>query len=118
MSTWLYRIAVSKSMDHLRKKKKEKKRFAFVQSLFGANEELVHDPPDFVHPGVKLDNKEKCQTELFKAIDQLPEKQKIAFTLNRVEGLSYLGDQRDNEADGSISRVAFTQGKKEFKTYP
>jgi len=87
LSTWLYRIAVSKSMDHLRRKKR-KKRFAFVQSLFGANEELVHDPPDFVHPGVKLDSKENA-AELFKAIDQLPEKQRIAFTLHRVEGLSY-----------------------------
>src|SRR5688572_24069896 len=57
LSTWLYRITVSKAMDHLRKKKR-KKRFAFVQSLFGPNEELIHDPPDFVHPGVSLDNKE------------------------------------------------------------
>jgi RNA polymerase sigma factor (sigma-70 family) len=87
LSTWLYRITVSKSMDHLRRKKR-KKRFAFVQSLFGANDELVHDPADFVHPGVSLDNKEKA-TELFKAIDELPAKQKIAFTLNRVEGLNY-----------------------------
>jgi RNA polymerase sigma-70 factor (ECF subfamily) len=87
LSTWLYRITISKAMDHLRKKKR-KKRFAFVQSIFGANDELVHDPPDFVHPGVSLDNKEKA-AELFKAIAQLPEKQKIAFTLNRLEGLSY-----------------------------
>jgi len=87
LSTWLYRITVSKAMDHLRKKKR-KKRFAFIQSLFGANEELIHDPPDFVHPGVNLDNKEKAK-ELFKAIEQLPSKQKVAFTLNRIEGLSY-----------------------------
>ena len=87
LSTWLYRITVSKAMDHLRKKKR-KKRFAYVQSLFGANDELIHDPPDFAHPGVSLDNKEKAK-ELFKAIDQLPAKQKIAFTLNRIEGLSY-----------------------------
>lgn len=87
LTTWLYRITVSKAMDHLRRKKR-KKRFAFVQSLFGANEELIHDPPDFVHPGVSLDNKEKAK-ELFKAIELLPEKQKIAFTLNRIEGLSY-----------------------------
>jgi RNA polymerase sigma factor (sigma-70 family) len=87
LSTWLYRITVSKAMDHLRKKKR-KKRFAYVQSLFGANEELIHDPPDFVHPGVTLDNREKAK-ELFKAIEKLPEKQKIAFTLNRIEGLSY-----------------------------
>lgn len=87
LTTWLYRVTISKAMDHLRKKKR-KKRFAFVQSLFGQNEELVHDPPDFVHPGVKLDNKEKAR-ELFLAIGKLPPKQKMAFTLHRMEGLSY-----------------------------
>ena len=87
LSTWLYRIAVSKAMDHLRKKKR-KKRFAFIQSLFGANDELVHDPPDFDHPGVKLDNKEQARA-LFQAIEQLPENQKVAFTLHRIEGLNY-----------------------------
>jgi len=87
LTTWLYKITISKAMDHLRRKKR-KKRFAFVQSLFGADEELVHDPPDFVHPGVSLDNKERAK-ELFRAIDQLPPNQKIAFTLHRIEGLSY-----------------------------
>lgn len=86
-STWLYKITVTKTMDHLRRKKR-KKRFAFIQSLFGANDEIAHDPPDFQHPGVVLDKKETA-TELFKAIEQLPENQKIAFTLNKLEGLNY-----------------------------
>jgi RNA polymerase sigma factor (sigma-70 family) len=30
-STWLYRISISKAMDHIRRKKR-KKRFAFIQS--------------------------------------------------------------------------------------
>jgi RNA polymerase sigma-70 factor (ECF subfamily) len=86
-STWLYRITVSKSLDHLRRKKR-KKRFAVVQSLFGVNNETVIDPPDFNHPGVQLDRKEKAST-LFRAIDKLPENQRIAFTLHKLEGLSY-----------------------------
>jgi RNA polymerase sigma-70 factor (ECF subfamily) len=86
-STWLYKITVTKTMDHIRRKKR-KKRFAFIQSIFGANDELTHDPPDFHHPGVVLDKKETT-TELFKAIDQLPENQKVAFTLNKLEGLNY-----------------------------
>ena len=49
-STWLYRIAITKAMDHIRKKKR-KKRFAFIQSLFGLNNEVLQDPPDFHHPG-------------------------------------------------------------------
>jgi RNA polymerase sigma-70 factor, ECF subfamily len=86
-STWLYKITVTKTMDHIRRKKR-KKRFAFIQSLFGMNDEMVHDPPDFHHPGVALDKKETA-AELFKAIEQLPENQKIAFTLNKLEGLNY-----------------------------
>ena len=86
-STWLYRIAVTKSLEMIRNRKR-KKRFAFITGLFGDSNELRHDPPDFVHPGIQLDNREKA-TVLFKAIEKLPENQKIAFTLNKLEGLNY-----------------------------
>ena len=86
-STWLYRITTSKALDHLRRKKR-KKRFAYLQSLFGAEGEAIAEKPDFHHPGVALDNKERAAV-LFKAIDQLPENQKLAFTLHKLEGLSY-----------------------------
>ncbi len=43
---------------------------------------------EFNHPGVQLERKEQQQT-LFKAIDQLPESQKIVFTLHKIDGLSY-----------------------------
>ena len=87
ISTWIYRITVSKCLDHLRKKKR-KKRFAFIQSLYGKNDNLVIDPPDFFHPGVKAENKENAAV-LFKAIEQLPLNQRTAFILNKVENLSY-----------------------------
>ncbi|HMR90779.1 MAG TPA: RNA polymerase sigma factor [Chitinophagaceae bacterium] len=86
-STWLYRIAVTKSLDHERRKKR-KKRFAFVKSLFGEDNEAIVSPPDFIHPGVQLDKKEDAKA-LFLAIKKLPENQRIAFTLHKVEGLSY-----------------------------
>lgn len=86
-STWLYRITVTKSLDHVRKKKR-KKRFAFVRSIFGEQNEVLVNPPDFYHPGVVLDNKEDAAV-LFNAIAELPENQRVAFTLNKVEGLSY-----------------------------
>lgn len=82
-STWLYRIVISKSLDHV-KKKKRKKRFAFVQSLFGtASEEEIH-PEEFNHPGVLMENRETAAT-LFKAMEQLPDNQRIAFTLHKME---------------------------------
>ena len=87
LSTWLYRITTSKALDHIRRRKR-KKRFAFVQQLFGENNEVIIQPPDFLHPGIVLDNKEDG-IALFKAIEKLPENQKIAFVLNKVEGLNY-----------------------------
>ena len=87
LSTWLYRIATSKALDHLRRKK-TKKRFGVIQSLFGQDQQEAVGKPDFNHPGVKLDNKEKAAV-LFEAMKQLPENQRTAFTLHKVEGLSY-----------------------------
>jgi RNA polymerase sigma factor (sigma-70 family) len=87
LSTWLYRITVTKSLDFLRSRKR-KKRFAYVQSLFGMNDELVIDPPDFHHPGV-VSEKKQLSVALFKAISTLPEQQKAAFVLSRVEGLNH-----------------------------
>lgn len=87
LSTWLYRITVTKSLDFLRSRKR-KKRFAYLQSLFGAQDELVVDPPDFQHPGV-IAEKKQMSVALFKAIGELPEQQKAAFVLSRVEGLNH-----------------------------
>lgn len=88
LSTWLYRIAVNKSLDHI-KKGQRKKRFAFLISI---NKDSEDSPapslPHFIHPGWQLENKE-LGIQLFKAIDQLADKQKTALTLNKIEGLSY-----------------------------
>lgn len=83
-STWLYRITLSKAFDH-EKKKKRKKRFGFVQDLVGKNTEAEPRHTEFDHPGVKLENKEKAR-QLFEALKLLPEKQRIAFTLHKLEG--------------------------------
>lgn len=86
-STWLYRITLSKALDH-EKKKNRKKRFGFVQSLFGGKEEEQLHPVEFDHPGVLMERKERA-SELFKALKQLAPNQRIAFTLHKLEGQSY-----------------------------
>lgn len=88
LSTWIYRISVVKALEFLRKKKR-KKRFAFVQSLFGMESVIPSvDKPHFYHPGIQLENKERAAI-LFEAIEKLPENQKTAFILHKTEGLSY-----------------------------
>jgi RNA polymerase sigma-70 factor (ECF subfamily) len=87
LSTWVYRVAVTTALEFIRRKKR-KKRYGLLSPLFGEDNEPTLELPDFHHPGVKLDNKEKANM-LFKAIKELPENQQIAFILNKVEGLSY-----------------------------
>lgn len=85
LSTWIYRIAINKALNHQRFKK-AKKRLGEVLSIF--NLLPVDDAPDFVHPGILLENKE-LSASLYQAINQLPDKQKTAFVLRQLEDLSY-----------------------------
>jgi len=88
LSTWIYRIAITKSLEHIRMKNR-KKRFAFFQNLFINDEEQAKSKSaHFDHPGVQLENKERAAI-LFKAIEQLSENQKTAFILHKLEDLSY-----------------------------
>jgi len=87
LSTWIYRIAVNKSLDFIRKKKR-KKRFAQLTSLFGFNEdkeEIVLAAND--NPQLDMEDKERKQV-LDSALEKLPENQKTAITLSKYEGFS------------------------------
>ena len=87
LSTWIYRIAVNKSLDFVRRKKR-KKRFGKLVSLFGSEEkskEIVLPAPG--NPQVDLEDKERKQI-LNKAIDKLPDNQRTAITLSKIKGFS------------------------------
>lgn len=120
LSTWIYRIVVSKSLDLIRKKKR-KKRFGFLHSLYGANDDgVMIEPPDFFHPGVKAEHREAAGM-LFKAIDHLPENQKAAFVLNKTENLSYsevanILNISESAVDALLQR-AKQNLRKQLKTY-
>jgi RNA polymerase sigma-70 factor (ECF subfamily) len=88
LSTWIYRISVTKSLDFLRRKNR-KKRFAIFQNVFIQSEaHPIIQQTNFYHPGVLLQNKEQAAI-LFAAIDKLPENQKTAFILHKLDDLSY-----------------------------
>ena len=89
VSTWIYRITINKSLDFLRKKNSVKRKGIFTSLFRNDTQELLHDPADFVHPGVKLENAEDAKL-LFRVIDELSENQKTAFILTQIDGLSQL----------------------------
>ena len=85
LSTWIYRIAVNKSLNHLRKSKKS--------SLMERVESILFDQPiENIAEGSKnqpqaiLENKERAE-QLHNALNKLPENQKTAFTLSKYQGL-------------------------------
>ena len=88
LSTWIYRITITKCLDLLRKKK-TKKRFAFFVDFFENDEKDKEEVfVNYEHPGVQTDKLELSKI-LFKEIDKLPDNQRISFVLNKVEKLAY-----------------------------
>lgn len=86
IATWIYRITINKSLDYI-KAKKRKKRF----SVFGQSsvEEEINNPSlaNFNHPGVALEDKEALEG-LFALINALPDNQKTALILLKIEGFN------------------------------
>ena len=77
--TWLWRIATNEVLNHLRKQK-----FKAMVSLDSSMEILrkkIDDDPYF--------NGNELQRELYKAIQKLPEKQRIVFNMRYFDELKY-----------------------------
>jgi RNA polymerase sigma-70 factor (ECF subfamily) len=107
LSTWIYRIAVHKALDKLRRRK-TRQRLRKVLPWWMPDEKRSSDEI-FHHPGIVAENKEKASI-LFKAIEALPEKQKLAFTLIKVQGMNYeeaceLMQQNIKAVESLISRA-------------
>lgn len=84
LSTWIYRITVRKALDS-EKRNNRHKHGGLLKRIFSIAEE--EEPVNFFHPGVQLDNKEKAAV-LLQSLKKLPEKQRIVFTLQKIEGLN------------------------------
>ena len=87
LSTWLYRIAVNKSLD-LIKYKNRKKRFSGIKQVFGINHEAdtVSASENF-EASAEIENQERARI-LQAALDKLPKNQKTAFVLSKYDGMS------------------------------
>lgn len=80
-NTWLYRITINKSLDFLKAKRRKKRFFWFTSEL------TENDSIEFEHPGVLIENKEETAF-IFSCINELPDNQKTALILNKIEQLS------------------------------
>jgi RNA polymerase sigma-70 factor (ECF subfamily) len=89
LSTWLYRIAVNKSLN-LIKKYKRKRWIVSLQAMLGSEKETKQIADEkTADPQTALEQQERISA-LHQAIESLAENQKIAFTLSKHEDLSYV----------------------------
>jgi RNA polymerase sigma-70 factor (ECF subfamily) len=85
ISTWLYRIAMNKSLNFIR----DHKRSKFFQSIgLKSTPEIPDEEHNFDQPFEALQQKQRKMI-MDAAIDSLPENQRTAFVLSKFDELSY-----------------------------
>jgi RNA polymerase sigma-70 factor (ECF subfamily) len=88
LSTWIYRITVNRSLNLL-KKNRRKRIFHSLEDFFVKKTNDI-DPTNYVTVETTSPMEENERREILnKAIQSLPENQKIAFILCKYEELSY-----------------------------
>ena len=83
LSTWIYRIATTKSLDEIKKQNRQK-RITSIGELLGI-EQIANWVAGKGRPDKTLEEKEGLSL-LIKALNKLPESQRVALTLSKVEG--------------------------------
>lgn len=87
LSTWIYRIAVTKSLDHLRRLKR-KKRFSSIKRMIGIEDPAADIAAPFSeNPAEAFAGSEQAGV-LQEALSTLPDSQKTAFLLSKQEGFT------------------------------
>jgi RNA polymerase sigma-70 factor (ECF subfamily) len=89
ISTWLYRIAINKSKNLVRKNRWQTLMHSFDKFLPGEKPAVFETEDRAAQDEMHLYEKKEDQKVLWKAIESLPENQRIAFTLNKYDELSY-----------------------------
>ena len=84
LSTWIYRIAVRKALDKLRRKKARLRLHHWLPWWMPQEKRSEGE----IHPGISVESKEKM-LKLYKAMDSLPERQRLALTLIKIQGMTY-----------------------------
>jgi RNA polymerase sigma-70 factor, ECF subfamily len=87
LSTWIYRISVNKSLNFIRDNKKNS-WFQSLDLLFEKEKPSKEGFTDSDNPHTLMEKDEKSNA-IYRAIDELPENQKISFVLYKFENLSY-----------------------------
>ena len=103
--TWLYRIATNETLDFLKKNKSKLKVFVGEDRMSAMAKEDPYFDPDEV------------QLRLIKAIETLPEKQRVVFNLRYYDDMSY--KEMSDVTDTSIGalKASYHHAVKKIEKY-
>ena len=88
LSTWLFRIAVNRSLDQLRHRNRQKRMSQLTQVLKIGQNDVAERVACTTTATDNVENADR-QRALNLALAKLPENQRVAFTLSNYEDLSY-----------------------------
>lgn len=87
LSTWIYRIAVNKSINFVRKQKRQRWMAPLEKLMTGRESDVLH-ASRLSNPASRMEEQQLTK-HFHAAMDELPENQRIAFTLHKQEDLPY-----------------------------
>ena len=86
LSTWIYRIAVTKSLDEL-KRQNRKRRISSLGKLFHLDD-VANWLAGGSMPDKHIEEKESMKA-VMEALNKLPDNQRVVFTLSKIEGYTH-----------------------------
>ncbi len=120
LSTWIYRITISRCLDHLRSQNRQKRRSNGIFSIFSLQQEIPdnNDQTPYQH----LENKEYAKV-IADALDAMKDKYKTVFVLKYMEGLSQreiatITESSEKAVEGILTRSKQILKEKLREYYP
>lgn len=114
LSSWLYRIAVNKSLNFVRDKKRSN-MLSSLDLLFENSPNISEKIEDDTENTEESFESEEMKADLKKSVNELPKKQQVALTLNKFEELSYKEIAEVMDISVSETGVLINRAKKQLQ---
>lgn len=120
ISTWIYRIAINKSLDVCRKRNAQK-RVAFFKNLIYIDSINIKEIAQYETDALTNMETQEQTKILYQALDKIPSNQRIAITLSKFEDLSMreiskVMDTSESAVESLLSRAKVSL-KKQLENY-
>ncbi len=112
LSTWMYRIAVAKSLDEI--KRQQRKKRVSTAGITSGLDEIGHRLICKDRPDKRLEDKESVGL-FFHALNCLPDNQRMAITLSKLDGYSNTEIARKMKTTLTAVDSLIYRAKKNFK---